>query len=62
VKRAAALAAIRAAGATGDQQAMLRLYVENRISYDAAIAAYCEGSAWRKNGQKVSRDKECHSE
>ena len=41
--RKQAIDAIKAAGARGDQQAFLRLYVENRISRAVADAAYREG-------------------
>ena len=38
------LAAIKAAGATGNRAAFLRLYTENRVSLSAARAAYDDGS------------------
>ena len=41
--RKQALACIKAAGAQGDQQTFLRLYIENRISYSVAIAEYRAG-------------------
>jgi hypothetical protein len=47
--RKQALAAIKGAGASNDQQTMLRLYVENRISYAVAMAAFRDGQrfgAW----------------
>ena len=63
MKRAEALAAIKAAGATGDAQAFTRIYVEHRIRYAVAMAAYREGVAFARfvntkrecvNGNKVS--------
>ena len=45
--RKQALQAIRAAGAEGDKAKLVRLYVENRISYSAALAAYAEGARLR---------------
>lgn len=41
--RAQALACIKAAGAQGDKAAFTRLYIENRIAYAVAIAAYRDG-------------------
>lgn len=41
-----ALRAIYGAGATGDQAAFARLYVENRISYGVAIAEFRRGAAF----------------
>jgi hypothetical protein len=41
--RKQAMEAIKAAGGRGDQRAMMRLYVENRISLEAARKAYAEG-------------------
>lgn len=41
--RKQALAAIKAAGTQGDKRSFTRLYVHNRISYEAAIEAYREG-------------------
>jgi hypothetical protein len=41
--RKQALTCIKAAGAQNDQAAFVRLYVENRISYAVAMAAYREG-------------------
>jgi hypothetical protein len=49
--RKQALAAIKAAGASGDQKAFLRLYVENRVALHAAQEAFEEGkrfAAWIK--------------
>lgn len=43
MKRAAALAAIRAAGTTNDQTAFLRLYTENRISFPVAKKEFDAG-------------------
>jgi len=45
-----ALQNIRAAGATGDKQALVRIYTENRISYAAALRAYAEGARLRIQG------------
>lgn len=39
--------AIRAAGAQGDKQALVRIYTENRISFSVATAAYAEGVRFR---------------
>lgn len=44
--RKAALAACKAAGTENDQRAFLRIYTENRISYQTAIAAFREGQRW----------------
>lgn len=46
--RKKALAAIKVAGAQGDQQAFLRLYVEHRISYAVAKQAYAEGARFAR--------------
>ena len=46
--RTAALAAIKAAGAAGDQKALMRLYIENRISYAVAMKAYREGATFAR--------------
>lgn len=43
-----ALQAIKGAGARGDQQAFMRLYVENRVAYPAALAAYRDGVRFAK--------------
>lgn len=43
MKRADALRAIEGAGASGDQAAFMRIYVEHRISYPVAIEAYRKG-------------------
>ncbi|RVT96286.1 hypothetical protein EOD42_14340 [Rhodovarius crocodyli] len=61
MKRADALNAIRAAGAQGDQQAFMRLYVENRVSKSAADAAWREGQnlarfVKQRDAKEVSRD------
>ena len=52
LSRKAALAAIKAAGATNDQQTFTRIYVENRISYEVAIAAFREGKSFAKFSDK----------
>ena len=44
MKRIEAIAAIKAAGIVGDEAALLRLYMENRVSYTVALAAYREGA------------------
>ena len=49
-KRDRAIAAIKAAGALGDQRTFLRLYVENRISFPVARQAFEEG---RRFGQWI---------
>lgn len=49
MSRVAILAAIKAAGAKGDSKTMLRLYADNRISYDAAMKAYREGVKFAAN-------------
>lgn len=41
--RKQALQAIKGAGASNDQRAFARLYVENRISYSVAIAEFRAG-------------------
>ena len=41
--RKQAMAAIKAAGAAGDQRAFTRIYVENRFSLQVARDAYDEG-------------------
>lgn len=46
MKRADVLAAIKAAGTRNDHQAYARLYCENRVSYEAAKAAFTEGQRW----------------
>jgi hypothetical protein len=58
MKRAEVLAAIKAAGATGDAQAFARLYVEHRIRYAVALAAYREGAAFARfvNARRQSGD------
>lgn len=45
MNRVDVLRAIKAAGARGDYQSFMRLYVENRISFDAAKSAYNAGFA-----------------
>lgn len=49
MSRARALDAIKGAGAEGNQPLFLRLYIENRISYPVALAAYRSGIAWAKS-------------
>ena len=44
MSRKQVLDAIRAAGARGDQLALVRLYTENRIAYMAALTAYAQGA------------------
>jgi hypothetical protein len=46
--RKAVLAAIHAAGTMNDTKAMIRLYVENRISLAAAREKFEEGRRWAK--------------
>ena len=41
------LAALKAAGTDNDQQAFLRLYTENRVSYAAAMEAFRAGQWFR---------------
>ncbi len=48
MKRAAALAAIKAAGARNDQAALVRLYTENRISYAAAMEQFRAGQRFAR--------------
>lgn len=50
MKRADAIAWIRIAGYHDDRAAFTRLYVENRVSYKAAQAAYANGRAQRAAG------------
>lgn len=45
-----ALGWIRIAGYHGDDKSMVRLYVENRISYQVAIAEFRRGAAAKKAG------------
>ena len=51
-KRETALAYIRIAGYHEDQKSFVRLYVENRISYQVAIASYRLGYQQKQNGMK----------
>lgn len=49
-KREIAIALIKKAGMENDQQAFMRAYTENRISYEVAIKAFREG---QKIGIKI---------
>lgn len=48
--RAMAIEHLRVAGYHDDRGAFTRLYVENRISYEAAKKAYGEGRSLRAQG------------
>ena len=50
MNRATALTYLRIAGYHNDQTAFTRLYVENRVSYEAAKKAYREGQAQKARG------------
>jgi hypothetical protein len=47
MNRKQTIQAIRAAGAQNDKLALTRLYTENRISFNAALAAWAEGARLR---------------
>lgn len=49
-KRSMALGWIRIAGYHADDKAMVRLYVENRISYQVAIAEFRRGAEMKRAG------------
>ena len=48
LKRAEVLQAMRAAGTQGDKTTFYRLFVEYRVSYDAAHEAYREGQHFKR--------------
>lgn len=56
MKRADVLTYLTIAGFHGDRAAFTRLYVENRISYGVAKAAYEQGRAALARGVKCT----CH--
>ena len=47
ITRKQALENIKAAGATNDKLAMVRIYTENRISYADALQAWAAGARLR---------------
>jgi hypothetical protein len=51
ISRKQALENIKAAGARNDQQAMIRIYTENRISHAAALQAWAAGARQRICGE-----------
>lgn len=57
MKRADALAHIRLAGYHSDDRAFMRLYTENRISYETAKQARDAGAAAKRAGVQCN----CHS-
>jgi hypothetical protein len=54
MKRKDVLASIRVAGYHADQRSFLRLYVENRVSFQAASEAYHEGARLKKAGMRCT--------
>lgn len=52
--RRRALAVIFAAGYHEDQQTFVRTYVENRVSYAAAMRSFVDGKIAKRNGLKCS--------
>lgn len=50
ITRKQALENIKIAGIQNDQQAMIRIYTENRIGYAAALAAWAQGARLRIQG------------
>lgn len=54
MKRADALAWIRIAGYHDDTASYTRLYIENRVSYTAARAAFTAGRAQRAAGSRCT--------
>lgn len=52
MKRADALLRLEYAGYHNDTKTLVRLYIENRISYPTAQAAFKKGSTRRANGLK----------
>ena len=50
IKRADAIMAIRYAGYHNDVGKALRLYIDNRVSYQAYTKAYVEGIRLREKG------------
>jgi hypothetical protein len=54
MNRKTALASIEYAGYHNDTKTMTRLYIENRISYQAAQESFNRGIAKRQNGMKCT--------
>lgn len=54
MKRAHVLALIRYAGYHSDLARMMRLYVENKVSYQVAQTEYNAGTERKKNGTKCN--------
>lgn len=50
MKREHVLAWLRVAGYHADRASFTRIYIENRIGYEAAKAAYGQGQAQRASG------------
>lgn len=54
MKRQDALRVLKFAGYHGDTKTLIRVYVEERVSYDAAQDAYGEGKQMKANGMKCN--------
>lgn len=54
MKRKDAIALIRYAGYHEDTGTGLRIYIENRISYEAYTEAFNEGRKLKRNGMKYN--------
>lgn len=54
MKRSSALEHIKEAGYHGDLKAMLRLYIENRVSYESAKKSFSDGEMMKSNGVKCN--------
>jgi hypothetical protein len=54
MKRERLLLLIGYAGYHEDEHKFMRLYTENRISYQAAIKAFRDGKTSRKNGMRCN--------
>lgn len=60
MKRADAIALIRIAGYHEDKRAFVRLYTENRVSFDVANDAYRRGQQQKANGLRCTC-KQCNA-